>query len=168
MLINSADGGRVRQLKCFYDGLFSKDEALIDAGLYWYVPNSATMLTVDKDYLIKEGFSTDADLPEGERSDKSRSGFTYFYKKVGKSDTPAEGINPDGSKYTYDTSNGSDRCFFYKIKPYYEQAASKNTIEVYAYLPNVTEPIKGEISFTFSTFGTNGTKYTLAITPATS
>ena len=168
MLINVADGGKVRQLKCFYEGLFSGDEALIDAGLYWYIPNTATMLTFDKDDLIKEGFATDADLPEGEKSDKSRPGFTYFYKKVGKSDTPLTGYNPDGTTYTYDTCKNEDRYFFYKIKPYFEQAASKNTIEVWAYLPNVTEPIKGEISFTFSTFGTNGTRYTLAITPATS
>ena len=55
------DGGKIRQLKCLYEGVFRGDEALIDAGIYWYVPNHATMLTFDKDELIKEGFSTDID-----------------------------------------------------------------------------------------------------------
>ena len=162
MLVNSADAGKYRQLKCYYEGLFSKDEALIDAGLYWYIPNTSTMITFDKDDLIKKGFATDAD----EQTPYSRPGFTYFYKKVGSQE--AEGLDEEGNSYTYDTCKNEDRYFFYKIKPYYEQAASKNTIEVWAYLPNVAEPIKGDISMTFSTFGTNGTRYTLAITPATS
>jgi hypothetical protein len=34
-------------------------------------------------------------------------------------------------------------------------------------VPNKEEPTVGEINFTFGTFGSNGTKYTLAITPAT-
>lgn len=162
MLVNSADAGKYRQLKCYYEGLFSKDEALIDAGLYWYIPNTSTMITFDKDDLIKKGFATDAD----EQTPYSRPGFTYFYKKVGSQEV--EGLDEEGNSYTYDTCKNEDRYFFYKIKPYYEQAASKNTIEVWAYLPNVAEPIKGDISMTFSTFGTNGTRYTLAITPATS
>ena len=166
MLVNSADAGKYRQLKCYYEGLFSKDEALIDAGLYWYIPNTSTMITFDKDDLIKKGFATDADLPEKQRTDKSRPGFTYFYKKVGSQEKII--LDDEGKEQTVLTCKNEDRDFFYKIKPYYEQAASKNTIEVWAYLPNVAEPIKGDISMTFSTFGTNGTRYTLAITPATS
>lgn len=166
MLVNSADAGKYRQLKCYYEGLFSKDEALIDAGLYWYIPNTSTMITFDKDDLIKKGFSTDADLPVDQRTDKSRPGFTYFYKKIGSQEDII--LDDEGKEQTVLTCKDEDRYFFYKIKPYYEQAASKNTIEVWAYLPNVTEPIKGDISMTFSTFGTNGTRYTLAITPATS
>lgn len=162
MLVNLADAGKYRQLKCYYEGLFSKDEALIDAGLYWYIPNTSTMITFDKNDLIKKGFATDAD----EQTPYSRPGFTYFYKKVGSQ--KVEGLDEEGNSYIYDTCKNEDRYFFYKIKPYYQQAASKNTIEVWAYLPNVTEPIKGDISMTFSTFGTNGTRYTLAITPATS
>ena len=60
-----------------------------------------------------------------------------------------------------------DRYFFYKIKSYYEHSAQNNTIEVHAYIPNIVEPIKGEITFTFSTAGNNGTKYSFAITPLT-
>jgi hypothetical protein len=34
---------------------------LINASLYWYVPNHSTMLAVDTEALIDEGFNTDAE-----------------------------------------------------------------------------------------------------------
>lgn len=156
------DGGRIRQLKCLYEGVFRGDEALIDAGIYWYVPNHATMLTFDKDELIKEGFSTDADS----QTEKSISGYTYFYKKIGKCDEKDQLTDETGSKYY--TCRNEDRYFFYKIKPQLEKDAQNNTIIVRAYLKGVDKPVEGEISMTFSTFGTNGTKYTLSVVPATS
>lgn len=150
-LVNIADSGKIRQLLCSYEGLVSGNEALENASIYWYVPNTSTMLTFDKEDLKARGFATDADLSETEKNEFSRSGYTYFYKKIEADD---EG--------NFD----SERYFFYKIKPYYEQSATQNTIEVYAYLPDRNEPVTGSISFTFSTFGTNGTKYTLAIVPS--
>ena len=157
MLRSLEDGGKVRQLKCFYDGLFRKDEALINAGLYWYVPNHSTMLTVDVDALLAEGFGTDAE----ESTEYSIPNYTYFYKKVGKDEVKDE--NGDLLQYT---CCDSDRYFFYKIKPLLEKDAQNNTILVRAYLEGVDEPVEGEITMTFSTFGTNGTKYTLTIVPA--
>ena len=118
------DGGRIRQLKCFYKGLYKQNEALINAGVYWYIPNHNTMLTIDTDYLQQEGFNTDA----GGRTEHSIDGYTYYYKKI----NPAEIINDDGSKFT--TSNEADRIFYYKIKPYLEKDATNNTIKVRAYL----------------------------------
>ena len=159
-LINIADGGKIRQLFCSYDGLISGDEALADAHIYWYVPNTSTMLTFDKEDLKKRGFTTDADLAENERNPEySRAGYTYFYKKIAEK---KETIN--GEEVII--GDPADRFFFYKIKPYYEQVANQNTIEVYAYIPGRNEPVIGSISFTFSTFGTNGTRYTMAIVPA--
>ena len=160
MLRSLEDGGKVRQLKCFYDGLFRKDEALINAGLYWYVPNHSTMLTVDVDALLAEGFGTDAE----ESTEYSIPGYTYFYKKVGRC-ADEDRVKDENGDLQY-TCRNSDRYFFYKIKPLLEKDAQNNTILVRAYLEGVDEPVEGEITMTFSTFGTNGTKYTLTIVPA--
>lgn len=161
-LKNLDDGGKVRQLKCSYDGLFRGDEALIDAGLYWYIPNHNTMLTFDTDFLKKEGFATDAT----EKTDYSMEGYTYFYKKVGVCAEADKPTGSDGEKY--DTSESADRYFFYKIKQTLEKTATNNTIIVKALLKDVDYPVQGEITMTFSTFGTNGTKYTLTLVPSTS
>ena len=172
-LVNISDESKMRQLKCYYDGVLSGDETLAEANLYWYIPVNSTMLTYDKKYLIEQGFSTDED----NKTSFSRDGYVYFYKKVNSITEEKVIVDNNGEpildenglemKETIITSNELDRYFTYKIKPYYENSAQNNTIEVYAYIPNIKEPIKGAISFTFSTFGTNGTKYTLAVTPLT-
>lgn len=170
-LVNISDGSKMRWLQCYYDGVLSGDETLAEATLYWYVPTNATMLTYDKTVLIEQGFGTDAE----EKTPYSRDGFIYFCKKVNSEVQNQPILDSNGNPMYDDTGKEmteevtvaleSDRQFFYKIKSYYESNAQNNTIEVYAYIPNVTEPVKGAISFTFSTFGTNGTKYTLAVTP---
>ena len=167
LLKSLEDGGKVRQLKCFYEGLFRGDEALIDAGIYWYIPNHSTMLTVDVDDLIKEGFNTDYYCEKQEEKTKySIDGYTYFYKKIRSEQKTIK--NEDGEDELITTSCAADRYFFYKIKPILEKDAKNNTIFVKAYLKGVEDPVEGEITMTFSTFGTNGTKYTLSIAPATS
>lgn len=170
-LVNISDGSKMRWLHCYYDGVLSGDETLAEATLYWYVPTNATMLTYDKDALIEQGFGTDAE----EKTPYSRDGFIYFCKKINSEVQNQPILDSNGNPMYDDVGNEMteevtvalevDRQFFYKIKSYYESNAQNNTIEVYAYIPNVTEPVRGAISFTFSTFGTNGTKYTLAVTP---
>lgn len=160
LLRSLEDGGKVRQLKCFYEGLFKGDEALIEAGLYWYIPNHGTMLTFDKADLIKEGFSTDADGA----TERSIPGYTYFYKQIRQCEDKDMIEDADGNKKY--TCRDEDRYFFYKIKPELEKDAKNNTIKVKAFLKGIEEPVEGDISMTFSTFGTNGTKYTLSIVPS--
>ena len=160
LLRSLEDGGKVRQLKCFYEGLFKGDEALIEAGLYWYVPNHGTMLTFDKADLIKEGFSTDADGA----TERSIPGYTYFYKQIRQCEDKDMIEDADGNKKY--TCRDEDRYFFYKIKPELEKDAKNNTIKVKAFLKGIEEPVEGDIAMTFSTFGTNGTKYTLSIVPS--
>lgn len=155
------DGGRIRQLKCSYDGLFKGDEALINAGIYWYIPTHNTMLTFDEEDLIKEGFSTDAK----ERTARSLNGYTYFYKKINIGDTKIDEVTPEEGDPYY-VGKTADRLFYYKIKPYLEKDATNNTIKVKAYLEGIEEPVEGEITMTFSTFGSNGTKYTLSVVPS--
>lgn len=174
-LVNIADASRIRQLKCFYDGVLVGDEALAGAGLYWYIPINSTMLTYDKKYLIDRGFVTDAD---GTTS-LSKPGYIYFYKEVGFTtetvelkDSAGQPVLDFEGKPVIENKiiiNEPDKYFFYKVKSYYEASAQNNTILVEAHLENNEKEkiTTGEIAFTFGTFGTNGTKYTLSIVPNT-
>lgn len=182
-LVNVADESRIRQLKCYYEGVLCGDEALAGADIFWYIPTNSTMLTYNRKYLIDQGFSTD-DVEEDEngntgKTEYSKSGYVYFSRTIGYENTPTEVTDSEGN-VIYDatgnaitedhiTINESDKYFFYKIKPYYEAAAQNNTILVEAHIKkgNKTKITTGEIPFTFSTFGTNGTKYTLVMVPNT-
>jgi hypothetical protein len=53
---------------------------LPEASVYWYIPETS-MLKYDKEYLIKKGFITDADIEdENEYPNYHREGYTCFYK----------------------------------------------------------------------------------------
>jgi hypothetical protein len=143
----------MRQLKCFYNGILSGDETLIDSWLYWYIPTNATLLTYDKDYLVNTlGFSTDADG----KTEYSLDNYIYFAKKV---------VADDSSSEEELKIDDVSRTFVYKIKSFYEPAATNNTILVKAIIPGYTQTINGNKDFTFSTFGNSGTKYTFSIVP---
>ena len=111
----------------------------------------------------------------------SKDGYVYFYKKIDytselKDACDIDGnpiFNADGSRAKNEEIliNEQDRHFAYKIKPFYEASAQNNSILVEAHVHGKngeTKITKGEIFFTFSTFGTNGTKYTFTLTPTTS
>ncbi len=175
-LVNIADESRSRQLRVSYDGVLVGDEALAGAGIYWYIPTNSTMLTFDKKYLIEDlNFNSDID----EATTMSRNGFVYFYKQIGYTEEEIDATDIDGNviykadgtaaKDTKITITELDRQFAYKIKPYYENSATNNTILVEVHIPNPDGGEKvttGEISFTFSTFGSNGTKYSLTLVPS--
>jgi hypothetical protein len=180
-LVNIADESRIRQLKCYYEGVLCGDEALAGADIFWYIPTNSTMLTYNRKYLIEKGFITDDVEPDENdntgKTEYSKNGYVYFSKTIGYTNTPTEVTDSEGN-VIYDASgvaitedhitiNEPDKYFFYKIKPYYEAAAQNNTILVEAHIKkgNKTKVTTGEIPLTFSTFGTNGTKYTLVMVP---
>lgn len=176
-LVNIADETRSRQLKVTYDGVLVGDEALAGAGIYWYIPTNSTMLTYDKKYLTEKlGFIEESE----DKTPRSRNGYTYFYKEISYTTETIDATDVDGNIIykadgtpAQDTKiilSEADRIFAYKIKPYYEASAQNNTIQVEAYVNGQNgeqKVVTGELSLTFSTFGTNGTKYTFVLTPAT-
>ena len=174
VLMDAADEQYSRQIKVHYDGLLAKDEAMVGAGIYWYVPNNgdATMLTYDKNYLINRGFTTDLDLDNDKKPDFSRDGYACFYKQIearkmcsgcGKLLSECSCSEKTAEPY-WDFTNGTEfdnRDFWYKIKRIYNEAATQNGLLCEVRISEDKDPVNGEQVFTFSTAGTNGTKYTL-------
>jgi hypothetical protein len=134
------------------------------------------MLTYDKKYLTEKlGYIEESQ----DKTPRSRNGYTYFYKEIKYTTEEIDATDIDGNIiYNADGSaakdkkivlSEADRIFAYKIKPYYEASAQNNTIQVEAYVYGKNGEQKvttGELSLTFSTFGTNGTKYTFVLTPS--
>ena len=173
-LLNIRDGSLYRQIKCTYDGVLAGNEAMADAEIYWYVPVNSTMITYDLAFLKNKGFNTDAELEAP--TAYSKDGYVYFNRKIGYTEKMEDLLDSDSNPIYKDDGTKqqksvveiteADRFFFYKIKNFYEPSAQNNTILVEVYVPNKVEPTKGELTLTFGTFGTNGTKYTLAVVPA--
>ena len=158
-LMDSADASHLRQIRIKYDGLLHGDEILAGGGIYWYVPNTSTMLTVDIDELITHGFVTDYEM--NPKPPYSKTGYICFYKQV-------QGEKDESGKWTFLDGNGFDtRDFWYKIKPYYDASASINSIKCEFRAAADNDIVSGEEFFNFGVIGSNGTKYTLSINPAT-
>ena len=181
-LMDAADEQYSRNLRCHYDGLLAKDEALVGAGIYWYVPLNSTLLTYDRSYLENRGFVTDEDYiltddeeKKAQRPDYSKDGYVCFYKQVA-AQKMCSGCNKVFSECSciektaepyWDYTNGGNvdhRDFWYKIKPYYDENATQNTLLCQVKISEDDDPVNGEQLFTFGVAGTNGTKYTLDVT----
>lgn len=161
-LANIADGSKMRQLKCFYDGVLSGDETMVDGWLYWYIPTNATLLTYDRDYLVNTlGFITDID----QKTEYSLDNYIYFAKKVEAQEMEENAPTEDEDGNSLIKLKDETRTFVYKIKSFYEPAATNNTILAKIRLPGYQESVDGEKYFTFSTFGNSGTKYTFTMVP---
>ena len=181
-LVNIADESRRRMLQCTYDGVLSGNEALAGAEIFWYMPLNSTMLTYDRKYLVEDlGFFSDIDK-DGNRqpTELSKDGYVYFSKTIGYDSEEIPSLDAEDNpmydslgneiKETKITIHPEDRAFCYKIKSYYEHSAQNNTILVEAHIKdsqNRMNIVKGELPLTFSSFGTNGTNYTLTIAPNT-
>lgn len=182
-LVNIKDGSLERQLRLSYDGVRSGTEALAAADVTWYIPLNSTLLTYDEEYITKRGYTKIVNKEDEDGNivynSNYKAGYIGFYKRLGK-DVATENVvdscgnpvlkpNVDTEEYIQQeiiSIPENDLIFFYKIKSFYEPAATNNTILVEAKLEDGSE-MSSEISFTFSSFGTNGSKYTLAVVPAT-
>ena len=169
-IMDSADASHNRCIKVSYDGLLSGDEALVDGGIYWYVPIAATMLTFDFNELESKGFVSDQHILEDgtceyitPKPSYSKDGYACFYKKV----TAIKNENTGEYNFVDDNTQIDSRDFWYKIKPYYDATAIRNSIKCEFRPAEDNDLATGEEFFNFGIMGSNGTKYTLAITPAT-
>ena len=161
-LRDTADEYRDREIRCHYDGLLSSDDALINARIYWYIPKNSTMISYDREFLLGKGFDTD----DGAMLHYSKNGYVCFYKQIyGKrvGENLNFQINKDEQIIGYD-----NRSFWYRIKPYYEPTAVRNHILCKVIPGEDFDSVESGQYFTFGIAGTNGTKYTLAITNTSS
>lgn len=152
-LLNAADSSIEREVECYYDGLLAKNEVLVNARAYWYVPEDSTMITVNDTLLSKKGFVIDKSRP--------KQGYVCYYKKL-----TADVTEKDETKeYNF----GESLSFWYRIKPYYEQSAVLNDIQCEVILANEDDEdyIAGQLTLTFGQQSTSGTKYTMVIAPST-
>lgn len=159
LLVNAADGYRKRELLLRYEGLTAGDEALYGAQIFWYVPKNSTMLKYELEDF-DSSWSNDEKAMPGVTSPYSKTGYVCFYKTIGGTESTDE----DG-KVHYEIAN-RDRYFTYRIKDYYSQSFTNNTIYCRVVKPNYYD-CNAEISLIFSSFGTSGTDYTLVISPNT-
>ena len=159
LLVNAADGYRKRELLLRYEGLTAGDEALYGAQIFWYVPKNSTMLKYELEDF-DSSWSNDEKAMPGVTSPYSKTGYVCFYKTIGGTESTDE----DG-KVHYEIAN-RDRYFTYRIKDYYSQSFTNNTIYCRVVKSNYYD-CNTEISLIFSSFGTSGTDYTLVISPNT-
>ena len=159
LLVNAADGYRKRELLLRYEGLTAGDEALYGAQIFWYLPLNSTMLKYEAEDFDGT-WSNDAEADPDVSSPYSKTGYVCFYKTIGGTES-----TDDEGNVTYTIAN-RDRYFTYRIKDYYSQSFTNNTIYCRVVKPNYYD-CQTEISFVFSSFGTSGTDYTLVISPNT-
>ncbi len=152
-IINIGDCSKLRKLIARWndlidDGSQNEDE-IVGAEIYWYIPNVATMLTYDVNDNTGLTCTPDSnDQPE----EMYMKGYTCF----------ARTLTGDDEGHL----NSSDRYFTYRIKDYYSPTFSNNTIICKIRKPDSEEWFTTDITFTFSSYGTSGTDYTLVISPA--
>ena len=150
-LLKASDQFINRKIRVRFDGVQGKDEMLVGTQVFWYVPTQATMLRVDDTKLKREGFS----LVENNGSDDAkyyRSGYVCYYRNIA-------GIDTDDTIMPID----ADTYFWYQIAPVYNPTLTNNTI-ICKVIKNNQE-YHTEKLFTFSTYGNNGTDYTVSIIP---
>lgn len=158
-LVNLADANLIRQLRVRYDGVLEKDEGLIDSWVYWYVPKNSSMLVCKNDYLLEKDFMyldpDDKNLEEYLVNYKP--GYDCFFKKIRSN----EEISDDGT--IIQKINEEDTYFYFLIEKYYSPTALNN--EILCRVVKNGYNYETSQTFTFSTFGTSGTNYTLSVLP---
>lgn len=151
-LVNSSDTHLERELTLSFTSPQGQTlDDFIGGQIYWYVPKNVSMLKYDSRHKILESYAmgdTVNTVPAGH----FKEGYYCFTKAISASAENAKRVDVESLKFAY------------AIDSYYVPTNSNNTI--------ICKIVKGvwtytaEISFTFSTFGTSGTEYTLMVKPA--
>lgn len=151
-LINASDARLNRALQLQYNSVdenISSLDALKDTTVYWYIPIQATMLDYNTDYLNSAGFTKLSAMLTALTGDD----LTYYTSLV----------KPGYECFFKEIKSEKDITFYYRIQNLYQQSANMNSI--YCRLEKGDRILNTSIPFAFSTYGTNGTQYTLSIVP---
>lgn len=170
-LLNMSDSMINRELIIHYEDAESTegDEVLAGCWIYWYIPLNATMLKADESRLTREGFSILSDY-------KNNNEFRDIYNKYAKLDSNGNQTHECYFKQIRIVEQGSgenklispdhrDTTFYHMIKPVFNPAYTQNEIVCVVNRNNID--YTATKFFTFSTFGTSGTDFTLSISPST-
>ena len=146
-LLNAADANRTRYVKATFAEADGGDAALEDGQIFWYVPKNATMLTYSLDDMTgNKQFHND--IASEQAGEHSMEGYICFYHKLAR-----------------ETALGESLLFPYRIKNYYNATATQNTLKCKV-INKSGASFTASLVFTFSSFGTSGTDYTLVVAPA--
>lgn len=173
-LKNSSEEFKPRELRCHYDGVQMQDEALIDANIYWYIPEDSTMITYNLEELKAKGFDTDApyyaeganpetDTPIRNLFSESKNGYICFYKKIAGTYNAEAETEEEIYNFSLDGKIYDDRSFWYKIKPYLIENEPYNHILCKVVPKDRRIDMQLMTSFNFSVAGNSGTPYTLEV-----
>lgn len=144
-LINVADAYQTRTLIARYEGLLGGNEQLIDGQIFWYIPLNATMLTYD---INEYGTNFSNDKYDTVDSPNKMEGHICFYRSIKSVETADKQLE-----------------FTYHIKDYYMPTSTNNEI-ICKVITKEGRELEATIPFTFSSYGTSGTDYTLVVSPA--
>lgn len=136
------------------------DEVLAGCWIYWYMPLNATMLKADESRLTREGFSILSAYKNNNEfkedySKYKKDGYECYFKQIRIVDNGDDTVSPDHRDIT----------FYHLIKPVFNPAYTQNEIKCTVNRGGVD--YTASYLFTFSTFGTSGTDFTLSIAPTT-
>ena len=146
-LLNAADANRTRYVKATFAEADGGDATLEDGQIFWYVPKNATMLTYSLDDMTgNKQFHND--IASEQAGEHSMEGYICFYRKLARETALEESL-----------------LFPYRIKNYYNATATQNTLKCKVINKNGAS-FTASLVFTFSSFGTSGTDYTLVVAPA--
>lgn len=151
-LINASDARLNRALQLQYNSVdenIGSLDALKDTIVYWYIPTQATMLDYNTDYLNSAGFTKLSAMLTALTGDD-----LVYYTSL---------VKPGYECFFKEIKSEKDITFYYRIQNLYQQSANMNSI--YCRLEKGDRILNTSIPFTFSTYGTNGTQYTLSIVP---
>lgn len=151
-LINASDARLNRALQLQYNSVdenIGSLDALKDTIIYWYIPTQATMLDYNADYLNSAGFTKLSAMLTALTGDD-----LVYYTNL---------VKPGYECFFKEIKSEKDITFYYRIQNLYQQSANMNSI--CCRLEKGDRILNTSIPFTFSTYGTNGTQYTLSIVP---
>ena len=143
-LINSVEARRERILLPSFSSILDRTLDDFNGGeIYWYLPKNTTMLRYKEDSGILAGYAV---------SDGDKPGYYCFTKLIKKQEEEPQIVTQESLQFSYMISN------------FYSSAYVNNTI--YCKIVKGTWKYEAAINFAFSSFGTDGTDYTLMISPA--